>query len=174
MNWQIWKPRHSLSSVARNLAQGLRDGSVSLARTREEEHGDSLDSKLLDAEFELIQLSARDGRQSMMEGLDRLERVLDEISANEADPSRVWFLKAKLWGRRSDCLEQSERIRALESAIGLLDKVIETDPDNASAWYNRACYQVSLGHKNEAMHDLHRAMRLTESPSHAGERSLVG
>ena len=171
MNWRIWKPRHTVSSVARTLAQGLRDGSVPFVGTREE----SFDSKLLDAEFELIQLSPRDESQSVLERLDRLERALDEISTSDVDPIRLWLLKAKLWGRRSDCLEDSARVRALESAIGLLDKVIDSDPENASAWYNRACNQMSLGHKREAMHDLRLAIQLSESTSRgANARSLVG
>lgn len=168
MNWWVWKPKHTLTSVARNLAQGLRDGSVSLERTNEEQLEDSLNSKLIDAEFELILLSARDEQQSVLQRLDVLERRLDEISANEVDLIRVWLVKAKLWGRRSDCLEPSARVRALESAIGLLDKVIHTDPDNTLAWYNRACYQASLGRKNEAMHDLQRAMRVTDEPAFVG------
>ena len=168
MNWWIWKPKNTLASVARNLAHGLRDGSVLLERTHEEQLEDSRNSKLMVAEFELLLLSARDGQQSVLDRLDLLERGLDEISANDVDLIRVWLLKAKLWGRRSDCLEPVARVRALESAIGLLDKVIHIDPDNTLAWYNRACYQASLGRKNEAMHDLQRAMRLTDEPAFVG------
>lgn len=30
MNWQFWKPKHTVASVARQLASGLRDGSIVL------------------------------------------------------------------------------------------------------------------------------------------------
>lgn len=30
MNWQFWKPKHTVASVAKQLASGLRDGSITL------------------------------------------------------------------------------------------------------------------------------------------------
>ena len=30
MNWQFWKPKHTVASVAARLASGLRDGSIIL------------------------------------------------------------------------------------------------------------------------------------------------
>lgn len=44
-------------------------------------------------------------------------------------------------------------------AIKWMDKIIETDPDNAGNWYDKACLYARMGHTNEAIDALENAFK---------------
>ena len=170
MNWRFWELKHTVATVARRLASGLRDGSISLGIADAERQEDMLTEKLVATEMALFLIPTPDDSQSLsaLEGLNALEKELDEAVKDNAIPSatsRVMILKAKLWRRRFDYLRaDSDRLQALERAIDFLSKSIDTDPQNDRAWYNRACYNWILGRKDEALRDLKRALQLAETP----------
>jgi hypothetical protein len=53
MNWRFWQPKHTFENVARQLVEGLRDGSVEFDR--------SLDDDDFDADAIVMQIDVAQG-----------------------------------------------------------------------------------------------------------------
>ena len=94
MNWQFWKPKHTVESVAKRLASGLRDGSIILDVPLADEPFE--DDIGIDAEVVQIDLPERTadvlaGGQTQSR-TTRLRRRADLEFAPLNDAGRTYFV----------------------------------------------------------------------------------
>lgn len=47
-----------------------------------------------------------------------------------------------------------------DEAIGYCNKIIEKMPEQANAWYNRACFKARAGDKDSSLEDLKKSIEI--------------
>jgi len=55
------------------------------------------------------------------------------------------------------------KINRYKDAIKCCDKILETDQNNALAWYNKACFKAKLGESEDALKCLEKAVEIDEN-----------
>jgi tetratricopeptide (TPR) repeat protein len=94
------------------------------------------------------------------------EAVINYDLAIESNPSNLTGLigKARTLRRMAELAGYQEDIvlknKYWDQAISILNQIIKNNPESSRALYNRACYLIALGRKDEAKPDLEKAIRI--------------
>lgn len=99
------------------------------------------------------------------------KKILDEAKMNydlalESNPSdltgligkaRVLRRMAELAGYKDD---EGLKIKYWDQAMSILNQLVKSNPDSSRVLYNRACYLIALGKKEDAKADLEKAIKI--------------